>query len=161
MRGDKKMTVAQMIKQIQEGRDGSNKGPRVIFLFERGAYFDGDLRYRIEEKDDEYWFYGSGSGRFDMKEYRFRLSEEDVDMLKDYVLQAKDWPEENNAVGVLDGYYWVIYYDYKGLTINTSGYMKFPEGFKIIIGNIQLYMEHLCLTYAEDYDCCWEKRVTF
>ena len=146
-----------------EGSKGDVREPRVIFRFERGSYFDGDLFYKIMEEEDGFWFYGEGTNRFDlMAMYRFQISEEDLDQLAKYVLPAKEWPEENRAVGVMDGYYWIIHFDHKGLEVHTSGYMKFPEGYKIVVGNLQMFIENLCLTYAPDeYDYGWERRVEF
>ncbi len=157
------MRLTEMVRQLLADPDTDGKRVREVFRLERGSYFDGRLCYWITEEEDGFWFHGEGTDRFAlMPEYRFRISGTDLDQLAEYVLPAKGWPADDRDPFVLDGYSWHLHFDHKELKVHASGYMRFPAGYRVTVGNLQLFIETLCLTYAgEEYDYGWENRIEF
>ena len=120
---------------------------REILKFERGSYYEGMLSYCIREENDGFWFYGKGMGMMDwVPEFHFRIQKEDIRELEEYILPMKDWPEQNGDFAC-DAYHWEIRFHDEDLKVTTSGWMKYPEEYRVPIGNLQLWIENLCLTY--------------
>ena len=156
------MGLFEKMKQLLELPDQEPDILREVFRFERGSYHSGVLSYAIQEGSDGFWFCVKGDLTDRMKEYRFRIPEEDIRRMKEYILPAKDWPADDREEGVLDGYYWILKYDFDGLKVDTSGYMRYPDNYRITTGNLQFFIEYLCVTYApEEYDYAWEKRIEY
>lgn len=126
---------------------------KIIFDFERGAYFGGSLHYTISESDDCLLFKSRSYNDFHaMRNYSFTMPKWAIQDLSLAIIEVADWKEFYGDYGsCYDGYGWHIEYNYDGLKISSGGYVEYPENYKGIIRKIQMEIERLCQEYDADY----------
>ena len=121
---------------------------KVIFEFERGAFFSGQLDYRIA---DMHFTMKTCNAFRSMQCFEFDVTEEDLQRIFAVLAPVKKWKEEyDDKNGILDGFGWSIKYCHKGIKIASQGYEAFPRDYKTVIEELQECMETLCKKYAAD-----------
>ena len=121
---------------------------KVMFAFERGAFFGGSLDYKIINMHFSMRPYNAFHS---MQRFEFDVTEEDLCKIGAIVAPVMKWKEEyNDMLEVLDGFGWSIEYCYNGIKIKSYGYESFPYNYKKVVNELQEHMETLCKKYAAD-----------
>ncbi len=121
---------------------------KVMFSFERGAFFSGSLDYKIQNMHFSMRPYNAFHT---MQRFEFDVTEEDIYKIAAIVAPVMKWKEEyQSTLGILDGFGWSIEYCYKGIKVKSSGYESFPSNYNKVVNELQEYMETLCKQYAAD-----------
>ena len=121
---------------------------KVTFEFERGAFFSGQLNYRIENM---HFTMGACNAFHSMQCYEFDVTEEDIQGICAVIVPVKKWKEKyDNKDGILDGFGWSIKYRHNGIDIKSQGYEAYPKNYEKVIKELQECMEKLCKKYAAD-----------
>lgn len=128
--------------------DYNEENTNVMFLFERGAFFSGEIEYRIIDMHFSMEGYNSF---YDMQRFEFDVTNEDLYKIGKILEPVKAWEREyDNEEEVYDGFGWSIAYHYEGTDIASEGYEAFPDDYAKVIAELQEYMETLCKKYAAD-----------
>lgn len=125
-----------------------------IFYFERGAFFSGQLVYKIIKVNGKYIFSGRGMNAFyRMKRVKFELPEIELNNLRKVMDAICEWDSEYKAdTHILDGYGWSLYFYHDGGRIESRGYEAYPLNYKEVIIGLQEYIENICAKYDGDYE---------
>jgi len=125
-----------------------------IFIFERGAFFSGQLDYKIIKTNGKYIFSGRGMNAFwGMKRVEFEVPESELNNLRKVLDAICEWDSEYKTdAHVLDGYGWSLYFCYDGDRIESHGYEAYPPNYKEVIIELQEYIESICAKYDGDYE---------
>lgn len=118
-----------------------------MFKFGRGAFFTGQLDYNIK---DLHFSMQVMNAFHDMKCFEFDITEEEMCKIGDIIADVKKWKDDYDGGFVLDGYGWHIKYCHNGIKIYSSGYEAYPDDYRVVIGNLQDYIELLCKKYSAD-----------
>ena len=132
---------------------GVKHDSKIIFSYERGAYFGGLLEYKIREFDNYFMLESCSCNDFaNMRDYRFRFPKYAIWPLIKACLPVRKWKKEYKCGEKIDdGYGWAIHLEYKDICIDSSGYEKFPLNYSRVTGRLQRSIESLCKIYAVDY----------
>ena len=123
-------------------------GKKSMFQFGRGAFFSGQLDYRIENLHFSMKAYNAFHY---MQCFEFDITDEELGEIGTILTPAKAWKAEyNNNDGILDGFGWDIKYCYNGVALNSSGYEAYPQNYNEVVAELQEYMETLCKKYSAD-----------
>lgn len=125
----------------------------IVFEFERGSFFGGNLRYVVEEENGLFIFTGFPSnGLAWMGRCEFVLPEEEISNLYEELIEIENWKRNyKNPDQILDGYGWVIKYTWAEKKIYSHGYEQYPKEYKRIIKKLQTKMEEIMKKYDPDY----------
>ena len=118
-----------------------------MFEFSRGAFFEGQLNYKIK---DLHFTMHTYNAFHNMKCFEFDITEEEMCKLGSILAPARKWAKDYDNNFCLDGYGWHIKYCYNGIQIYTGGYEAYPDDFRTVIEKLQDYIESLCKKYAAD-----------
>lgn len=129
------------------------KDENEIFCFRRGAFFAGDLEYRIVLEDEKFILRGRASNGFCwMESSKFKIPEKEIVRLRRLLKPVLKWGKNyKNEDMILDGYGWAIYFCYNGCLIETSGYEKYPRDYERVKRKLQLFIEKLGAKYNDNY----------
>lgn len=133
-----------------------------IFVFERGAFFSGQLCYKIIKTDGKYIFSGRGMNAFyRMKRIEFELPENELNNLYKVLEAVCEWKAEYKPdAHIFDGYGWSLYFCHEGDRIESHGYEAYPSNYKKVIKGLQEYIENICAKYDSNYETAGlEKRL--
>lgn len=125
-----------------------------IFYFERGAFFSGQLVYKIIKVNGKYIFTGRGMNAFyRMKKVEFELPESELNNLRKVLDAICEWDSEYKTdAHILDGYGWSLYFFHDGEKLESHGYESYPLNYKEVIIGLQEYIETICAKYNGDYE---------
>jgi len=125
-----------------------------IFYFERGAFFSGQLVYKIIKVNGKYIFTGHGMNAFyRMKKVEFELPERELNNLRKVLDAICKWDSEYKTdAHILDGYGWSLYFCHGSDRIESHGYEAYPSNYKEVIIVLQEYIEAICAKYNGDYE---------
>jgi len=125
-----------------------SEAEKEMFSFERGEFFGGSLDYRIKNMHFSMRPYNAFCK---MQQCEFDITERELLKIVSIIAPVTKWKENyDNTEFILDGYGWHIKYSYKGVNIYSHGYEAYPEDYKLVIGELQNYMEELCKKYAPE-----------
>ncbi len=132
---------------------GLMKECEMVFEFERGAFFDGTLDYKMFEHNDHMRFRGFCANEFcHMPSYEFCFPKYEMDVFCQIVKPLKRWKRKCECMfEVYDGYGWTVYYNYDGVKIHSNGYESYPIGYRKAVESLQRAVESLCEKYASKY----------
>lgn len=121
---------------------------KAMFEFKRGAFFSGQLDYRIANNHFSMRAYNAFHS---MRCFSFNVTEEDLQAIYMAVSPIMEWKEKyDDNDFILDGFGWSIRYCHNGTEVKSQGYETYPPNYKKVIGEIQECMEILCKKYAAD-----------
>lgn len=126
----------------------------LVFRFQRGAFFSGDLEYKIYRHDDgKLLFRSHASNCFcGMKDYEFLMPVDAINGIVKLVKSIKNWEKAyENPDEILDGYGWSIQLAYGDCKFSSQGYEAYPENYRKVVKTIQKEIEKICKKYAIDY----------
>lgn len=124
-----------------------------IFCFRRGAFFAGDLEYRIVHEEQKFILRGRTGNDFCwMESAKFEIPEKEIVRLRRLLKPVLKWEKsyENEAM-IMDGYDWAVYFCYNGCLIETDGYEKYPRDYERVKRKLQLFIEKLGAKYNDNY----------
>lgn len=124
-----------------------------IFYFERGAFFAGNLDYRIIFEDERFILNGYPRNDFFwMEPIKFEIPVKEIVRLQRLLKPVSKWKKKyENEDMILDGYGWNIYFCYKGCLIESYGYEKYPRDYDRVRRKLQLFIEWLGIKYNDNY----------
>ena len=118
-----------------------------MFEFSRGSFFTGQLDYNIKN----FHFSMEVCNAFHaMKCFEFDITEEEMLKIGNIISPVKKWTDKYDNPSILDGYGWRINYCHNGIKIHANGYEAYPDDFRVVIEDLQDYIENLCKKYAAD-----------
>lgn len=124
-----------------------------IFHFRRGAFFAGDLSYRIILEDGKFILRGDTGNEFCwMESSKFEIPEKEIIKLRRLLKPILKWERTyENEDMILDGYGWTIYFCYSGYLIESNGYEKYPRSYERVKRKLQIFIEKLGAKYNDNY----------
>ncbi|MGN1403213.1 MAG: hypothetical protein ACI4XB_02700 [Ruminococcus sp.] len=136
-------------KEKLEDFISTGKSPKIVFQFERGAFFSGLAGYTISEYDEIYRLQSRFSNDFwKMKNHDFFFPKEAMQGLKSSLEPVRKWRKNyKDYRGILDGFGWSIQCSFDNMKLNSEGYENYPDDYKEVVRKIQQEIELLCQTY--------------
>ena len=103
-----------------------------MFEFKRGAFFSGQLNYRIANNHFSMRAYNAF---YSMRCFSFNVTEEDLQAIYMAVSPIMEWKEKyDDNDFILDGFGWSIRYCHNGTEVKSQGYETYPPNYKKVIG---------------------------